>query len=108
MEHTNAQGRKQSVDRQNVRMMRRRTKRCKRGRRWGREGVQKYRRWRFGVGGGYSCESITPNANEEITYLYISNKLFTRSTHLCVHALSDHCLLKREEGTNLPGKKGCQ
>lgn len=53
-------------------------------------------------GGGLGCVQM----RRLLISILVNNKLFTRSTHLCVHELLDHCWLKREEGTNLLGKKG--
>lgn len=51
----------------------------------GKRGGGRCKRTEGGGGGtNYFCESITPNANEEIIYLSISNKLFTLSPRLCV------------------------
>lgn len=93
MEHRNAPGRKQFVDRQNVGMMSWRTKRCKRGWRWRGGG----RGGRYGCVGGWGemmtvkhadgtnrpFKPVAANANE-ISYLSVADKLFTLRQHSCV------------------------
>lgn len=98
MEHTNALRRKQSADRQNVRMMRR-TKRRRRGRTWGKvQGEDE------GEEANYSPESITPDVNEEIIYLCINTKLFTLSLRLCVYSCAAGQLIAEGGRENLHGK----
>lgn len=61
--------------------------------------------------GNYSCESITPHANEEVIYLSIRTKLFTPFQRfcmcvcVCVHVLSDHWM--QQGGGDKPAQEKC-